>query len=253
MPLLRVLWAETLKTKRTAALWMVFAFPIFVSALLTFLLWQLPSPLLRHPGSQWPFLSRFILQIWTVLVMPLFITLATALMAGLEHPENQWKNLMALPVPRWTVYIAKLIVVSAMVCGSALLIAGGVLAAGVVLGSLDSQLQFPSPIPWGVVLRTVAAATSLMFLAVAIQHWVSLRLKSFTLPVGAGIFVVFMNFVVVGAARGDAWSQYYPWALPVRALQTPAVDVAPLLWLSALAGIVVTVAGCWEFCRREVS
>jgi hypothetical protein len=252
MPLLRVLWAETLKIKRTPTLAMVFAFPIFVVAMMTFLLSQLPSSLLNRPAPHWIPLSRSILQLWTVLIMPLFITLATALMAGLEHQENHWKNLIALPVPRWTIYVAKLIVVTCMVGMTGFLIACGLLISGVVLGSVEKQLQFPAPIPWVAIFRAVGAATGLTFLSVTIQHWFSLRLKSFTLPVWAGIFLVFMNFVIVGAAKGDSWSQYYPWALPVRALQ-PAVDLAPLLWISALAGLVVTAAGCWEFCRREVS
>jgi hypothetical protein len=252
MPLLRVLWAETLKTKRTPTLAMVFAFPIFVVALMTFLLSQLPSSLMNRPAPHWIPLARFILQLWTVLILPLFITLATALMAGLEHPENQWKNLMALPVPRWTIYIAKLIVVTCMVAMTGFLIACGLLISGVVLGSVEKQLHFPSPVPWVAILRMVGAATGLTFLSVTIQHWVSLRLKSFSLPVGAGIFLVFMKFVIIGAAHGDSWTQYFPWALPVRGLQ-PTVDVASLLWFGALAGLVVTAAGCWEFCRREVS
>jgi hypothetical protein len=46
------------------------------------------------------------LDLWATLMMPLFITIETALIAGLEHSENQWKNLLAFPIPRWTIYIA---------------------------------------------------------------------------------------------------------------------------------------------------
>jgi len=145
--LLRVLWAEVLKTKRTIAPWMIVLAPASVVLLMAFLLSQVPSMLLFRGGDLWLGLTRIILVFWAILMMPLYITLATALLAAFEHVENQWKLLLARPVPRWTVYVAKLIVGVTMLGASTTLLVGGVLAAGTVLPVLQSELRFRLPIP----------------------------------------------------------------------------------------------------------
>jgi len=80
--------------------------------------------------------------------MPLYITLETALVAGLDHSENQWKSLLARPVPPWTLYIAKLLVVMAMTVLSTLVLLCGILIDGSVLARVQSAVVFGFPVPW---------------------------------------------------------------------------------------------------------
>ena len=103
MTLLRALHAELLKLKRTMALKMVVLAPGIVVLLLLFVASQAPFSTVRRnaAGGEWMGLAYTHLLFWTVLMLPLFITLEAALVAGLDHAENQWKSLFARPVPRW--------------------------------------------------------------------------------------------------------------------------------------------------------
>ena len=151
MILLRVLHAEALKMKRTLALKMVVIAPISVGVLILFMTSQAPFPMLRRNlgGNEWLELTRANLVVWALLMLPLFITLETALMAGIDHADNQWKSLLTRPVPRWTWYVAKLLVLMVMTAASTLVLLGGVLAAGVILPMIQPEVQFGAPVPWG--------------------------------------------------------------------------------------------------------
>src|ERR1700712_2927519 len=111
-------------------------------------------------------------------MMPLYIALEAALVAGLDHSENQWKSLLARPVPRWTWYIAKLIVIITMLAASTVVLQCGILLAGMILPHLQPELTFAMPIPWISILKPGAYVAALAFLSLTIQHWVSLRWRS---------------------------------------------------------------------------
>src|ERR1035438_7985206 len=121
MMLLRVQHAELLKMKRTIALKMVVIAPAVVVVLILFMASQSPFTTVNRHGikNEWTELAALILRFWAVLMLPLYIALETALLAGLDHEGNQWKSLLARPVPRWTLYVAKLIVAAGMTVGSA--------------------------------------------------------------------------------------------------------------------------------------
>lgn len=150
MILRRALHAEALKMKRTIALKMVVLAPAAVVLLTVFMASQAPFSTLRRNGTtdEWRALTRVNLQFWGLLMMPLYITLETALIAGLDHSENQWKALLARPVPRWTLYVAKLLVVMAMTAASGVVLLCGLLLAGAVLHRLSPELRFGFSIPF---------------------------------------------------------------------------------------------------------
>src|SRR5215210_2586003 len=118
MSLLRALYAELLKLKRTLAIRMVFVAPLLVVTLNFFILWQR-----RKVGpdfKMWDQLSQGSLGVWAVFMMPLLITLETALLNGIDHGEKNWKHIFALPLPRHAVYVGKLIVTQIMIAFSTL-------------------------------------------------------------------------------------------------------------------------------------
>ena len=58
-------------------------------------------------AAAWVFYTQQTLVIWSLLMLPLFVTLETALVAQWEHHSQQWKHLFALPVSRGALYAAK--------------------------------------------------------------------------------------------------------------------------------------------------
>jgi len=186
--------------------------------------------------------------------MPLYVALEAALLAGIDHSENQWKSLLARPVPRWTWYVAKLIVVVAMLATSIVILECSILLAGIILPRLQPELTFGFPVPWASMFKQGAQVAALAFLYITIQHWVSLRWRSFSIGMGVGIVAMVVGYVAAMATlRTPDWPQYFPWALPMLVLSRHPQDVKSALWMSAAIGLVVAAAGCWDFCRREVS
>jgi lantibiotic transport system permease protein len=187
-------------------------------------------------------------------MMPLYITLQTALIAGLDHSENQWKAILARPIPRWTVYVAKVVIVAALTVAASIVLLAGILIAGTVLRAITSEVRFGFPIPFTSILQQTAMMTGLAFLSLTIQQWVSLRWRSFSVATGFGIVATVTTFaMLLAAGQYGSWPEYYPWALPMLVVGRQPHNTAAVLCISAIIGIVVTVVGCMDFCRREVT
>jgi hypothetical protein len=251
--LLRVLPAEILKLKRTNALRMVIVAPLAVIGLVTFLVASVTTLILNQRVELWLSLTRLTLIFWAVLMMPLYVTLETALVAGVDHAEDHWKILLARPVPRWTFYTVKLFVVGVMTLVSMAILVCGVVAAGIILPKIQHDLHFAAVIPIQQIVRKALEVLDLAFLLMAIQHWVSLRWRSFTVSVSFGIVGMVFGYGMLFTARGGSpgFAIYCPWSFPMMPLMNPPADVTPLLWISTALGVAWSVAGCWEFSRRD--
>jgi hypothetical protein len=254
MTLLRALHAEMLKMKRTIALKMVVLSPAIVVLVILFVAAQAPFTVLHRDGNnEWTELARANLKFWAMLMLPLYITLECALIAGLDHSENQWKSLLARPLPRWTLYVAKLTIILSMTAVATLVLLFGILIDGAILPGLQKEAAFQLPVPWAAIFRDVAQVFGLMFLAITIQHWVSLRWGSFSVAVGTGIVASVVAFFAGVARKVDSWPQFFPWALPMLVDERRIHNIQIGLTISGALGLIVAVAGCWDFCRREVT
>ncbi|MBL8214219.1 MAG: ABC transporter permease [Bryobacterales bacterium] len=255
MMFVRALSAELLKLKRTIAAKLVVLAPLSIVVLVLFLASQSPFSTLGRMGvsNEWTALTRVTLMLWTLLLLPLYMTIESALVAGLDHAENQWKSLFARPVPRWTVYVAKFIVVYTMTSAGTVVLVCGVLIDGWLLPRLQAEYRFQPPVPVGPIFRMGLEVAGLAFLALAIQHWVSLRFRSFAVAVATGVMGMVVAYVAVIATHPlGGWPQYFPWALPMLVLSGRPHDLVTGLWVSGLFGLAAMGIGCWDFCRREV-
>jgi lantibiotic transport system permease protein len=253
--LMRVLHAEMLKLKGTIALKIVVLFPVIVALLEFFAVSQAPFSSVNRDGIhyEWAALTLGILRPWGLLMMPLFIALECALVAGLDHSGNQWKSLLARPLPRWTPYVAKLIVVVSMVAASTIVLLCGILFDGAILPHVQPQVVFGFPVPWATMCRQAAQIFGLSFLALAVQHWVSLRWQSFSVAISVGIVGTVLGVAIAGGAdQVENGALYFPWALPTLVVGRPPHNVEAGLLIGGALGLVATLVGCLEFCKREV-
>lgn len=256
MTLLNVLHAEMLKVRRTLAIPAVVLAPTLIALFIFFLGVNSPYSTLNRHGTagEWAALSRASFQFWAALMLPLLITLETALLAGLEHSDSQWKSLLARPLPRWNLYAAKLIVGLALTALSSGLLVLGILANGAILPRVQPELAFASPVPWLDIAREGAEACCLAFLLLAIQNWVALRWKPFSVAVGVGIVgLITGSFTFVAGQQGAKALQLFPWSLPMLVLRSrTSMEISTGLMFSLILGSGVAAVGCWDFCRREV-
>lgn len=259
MVFLRVLSAELLKLKRTIALRMVIVAPLIIPLLTCFGSVGSGRWLnVAGVSNEWNELTNANFQFWSLVALPLYVTIATALIAGVDHSGNHWKSIFARPVPRWTLYVSKLLVAMGMIAASTLIIVGGILAVGTLLPVIRPELVFGPPVPWVAILRRAVQIWGLAFLSLVIQHWVSLRWQSFSVATGFGAIATVMGVIVsaskpVFSQSADWWPQYFPWTLPMLVLTGSPTVINVSLWIGWAAGAILATVGCVDFCTREVT
>ena len=256
MTFLRVLHAEALKLRRTIAWKMAIVAPGIIVLLAFFAAWQAPFSTVNRfgPDHEWEALTRFCMRLWAILMLPLYIMLQSALLAGLDHAGGQWRSILARPLPRWTFYTAKLtFVIGLAVTGNALLVLG-IGLDGAILPHLQREVVFAPPIPWGMILRDCAQVFGLAFAGLAIQSWISLRWQSFSVAMAAGIVLLVLG-VFAGAVgqSTDSSLRFFPSALPMLIMARNVANVTVGLRISVVCGVLVAIAAGIDFCRREVS
>jgi lantibiotic transport system permease protein len=244
MSLLRALHAELLKLKRTLAFRVIFVLPFLVATLQFFIAWRTK----RYPAdfNLWQTLQTSALQIWAVFMLPLLITLETALLNGIEHGDKQWKHIFALPVPRYAVYFAKVIVAQALVLISTFILAALIIAVGFAAMYLRSELANSGPAPYRSIARNASLVWLASWLIIAIHTWVSMRWSGFPIPLGTGIAGTFFALFAASASLG----KYYPWLLPMNVFLEGRATTA--IVLGVVGGLIAVLIGCFEFVRRDV-
>jgi hypothetical protein len=246
--LYRAFSAETLKLKRTLALAMVFIAPLFVVVVYALLLQQTAASRSLH-GVLWSDLLFGTLELWFLLMLPLYVSLQTELLAHVEHTQQTWKHTFALPIPRWAVYGAKFLMALALLAVSSVVLAVGVIPAGALLRAVDPSIGLEGPLPWG---RSLALAMQVFFIAwllVALHGWVALRWSSIVAALGFGIVGM-----VVGALSRESpqWAPWIPWAFPQSVIAGDPARLWLALALGSLGGCAVMAVAVWDLSRREV-
>jgi len=250
MPIfIRVLSTECLKLRRTLAFWMVLVAPL-VMVLLQFAISYKRAPSFLHDGKDaWSPMVHQTVEVWALLMMPMFVTLETSLLAGLENTGKNWKSLLALPAPRWTIYVSKLAVTIALLWIAHAVLIGGTIGSGLLLKLLHPALNL-GQMPLSPFVGPMATVSVSTLLAVAIQHWVSVRWNSYSVAMGFGMCAMIIGVFVVQSPAIGPW---FPWSLTIRAVMNSGADSARITLAAFGGAILAACLGCWEFARREIA
>ena len=249
-PLLRALSAERVKLRGTLAAWLCLIAPLVVVALyvlqLTFM--KIGSRPDVDPAQAWHGFAQSVLVLWSFLMLPLFITLQSALLAGLEHGDRQWKHLLALPLPRHAHYLAKALVLIGMVLAAQAALTLLMPVGGWILMHTQPTFGIAGPPPWAWLVGTNAAIFSASLLMVALHTWISIRWHSFTIAVATGMTATVMGFLIGQSARFGHW---YPWSMPLQVLASKSDHAHFVIVAGLLGGLAVAALGLLDFQRRE--
>lgn len=246
--LLRALHAERLKLRNTLALWLCVLAPLLVATLGIAMLWSNPALLSHAPmDNRWNVAIKTVMSMWAVMMLPLFVTLESALLAGLEHGNQQWKYLLALPLPRSSHYAAKLIaliglVVLATVVLCLLILSGGLmltLTANPALVGLPSWKILPEG-----ALATILAALPM----IAAQLFIGVRWRSFSVAMTSGIVATMIGMFIPHDGMFDRW---FPWAMPSLVVNGSAESLQAVIVVGIVGFCLLTVLGTWDFVRRD--
>jgi hypothetical protein len=203
----------------------------------------------EHP---WFWFAKQTMVFWALLMMPLFITLQTALVANLDHGARAWKHLFAQPVSRAAIYTAKLITSTALIGLSLLGLVFFTAVAGSLLGWLRPDFKFGVEVPWIPLLQMAGLIFVTSWFMVALHNWVALRWANFVVPSALGITMTVIAMVV---CNSDFWVQFYPWTVPALLMMQFGDGLAfpwTSFWIGLGGGWVVALVGGWLFVQREV-
>ena len=257
MEFLRTLQATFITLKRTYAVSLAIAAPLFIVCfrLLIFLV----DNELMH-GRAWNYWFEGNIAFWTGILFVLTISLDIALVVDIDRSAHIWKYLFALPVSRTWIYLSKFIVAIALTFMSGLLLLVASIVVGYLLGAIRPQLGFSLSSPdilyylWVIFLATLAA-----LLLISFYTWISMRTKNFILPVAISIVGEVIN--IVGYDNANI-QKFFPWiyALDIGRIltRTPQTQVysgwSPpvILLISIIGAICVTCLGIMEFKRRDI-
>lgn len=248
--LFRALSAELLKTKRTLTLTLTCLAPLSLAFLEIAIGFEAKNRMYRVGGDSWMTLIGHTAMMWTLLLLPLFITLEMGLLAAQEHDPKTWKQLYALPLPRWSIYAAKQLVGMGVIALSMFCLGWMTVGVGLIGRLCLPGLGFEAPIPWSALLQNLCLSYLASWLMISFHLWVSLRWNNFVLAMAVGIVPTVCGVVMLNSQ----WADYYPWLMPgiVAHGLDQALPYTLSLTLGLVGGILMAFFGGWEASRREV-
>lgn len=246
-----LLWAEWLKTKRSALRWLVLFLPVLMGLVLT---WYVAGrPWIDGSSAFSGFFSC-----WAALALPFLASIIAGQLAAEEEGAGSFMGLLLSAKPRVQLYLSKLLALFVALAVATFLVTA-VFCGGLWLGGYDNTL-----------LGFYAEAALVSWLAVlplaALHLWLAFA-AGLGVSVGVGIGGVLVAAMIGGTLLGDGIWPFVPWAWPLRLAMIPSIlqssqlNAAQLARLSAqsdwacilaaLGGIVVTAASVWWFSRWE--
>jgi hypothetical protein len=249
---IRTLSTELIKMKRTLGFWLALLAPLVVAGLEFLVMASQGEDMMAFANGQpWHWHMKFTLTLWGLFVLPLFVTLETALLAGWEHNNGTWKLLYAQPVPRWMVTTAKQFSGQVLLGISHIFLPFTVIGTGLLLRSLNPAIGLEAPVPWLTMLGYSLLIYLISWLIIAIHSFVSLRWNSFVVAMAVGIVATMSGVFFISSKK---YAPFYPWAMQgliANNLLEDGWPVAQLIW-GIGGGLLVFWLSNLYLSRRDV-
>ena len=239
--------------RRTLSFWLAVIAPVVVASLEFLVMASQGEAMVVDfaDGKPWLWHMKFTLTLWGLFVLPLFATLETTLLAGLEHNNRTWTLLYQQPIPRWMVLTAKQFSTLVLLGISHFVLGISVIGTGLLLRELNPNLGLSLPAPWLEMMGYCLIIYLMSWLIIAVHSSISLRWDSFIVSMGAGIIATMSGVFFINSEK---YAPYYPWAMQGLVANNLLEKGWPVdqLVMGVGGGILVfVVSGLW-LSRRDV-
>lgn len=253
---LHSLQGEWLKKRRSHAAWLVAVGAFFTSTVVVV------ARLVRHRALE-PLYARedFWTQLWhsswesmAIFFLPMGAVLAVSLITQLEYRNNAWKQVRTLPLGDATLFFSKLTVILLMMAQFLLLFSLGIWLSVLIPWILVPGVPYPTaPLPYMDFLRDDLGYFLDCLPIVALQYLISLRFKSFLVPIGTG-FVLWVGSLAALSWHYGALIPYSYCMLDYLKDDASGKSAVPLVDIHAAAGaycLLFIALGYWVFTTRK--
>ena len=223
---------EFAKLRRSLALLLCVAAPLFVAVLM--------AVIFNRQGGKdlaWSMYLTGNAATWAFFMLPMSITALTVLIAQMEHGPRFWNHLLALPVPRASVLLAKLLVTLLLCAAMTLALVVLAPASGLLADALTPGRSLAGSPDVSALAALLARMLASAWFLIALQLWAALRWRSFVPPLVLGIGGTF----VAVAATGSDLGPYFAWLIPTNALARSGDAATTALIVGVVGGAVCSV------------
>lgn len=245
------LQSEWMKTRRSAAAWLVIIGAFFIPSIIVIIRFVKSSSLAVMFKSPQYWQAHFF-QNWQTmafLLLPMGVILCTSLITQIEYRNNTWKQLHATPQFFSTIFFAKLTVIVLMMLQFFILFNIGIYLSGVIPLLFSKEAAYPAqPFPAVFILNANFKFFMGCLPIIALQYLLSLKFKNFMIPLATGLVLL------VGSTFAIQWQYGYsiPYTYPAYTyLQTGAsvkeIKVPVNLQLLSLCVFILVTAASYLF------
>ncbi|NQX70667.1 ABC transporter permease [Paenibacillus alba] len=232
----RTVSAEWLKLRRSRLAFVLSALPI-LSLLIGCANYYFNQTVLQNEWySLWTQVSLFYGEFF----LPVLIAICCAYVCRLEHMNNNWNAVLTSPKSIASVFLAKLVVVSGLIAMVQTFFIVLYVCAGLTLG-----LSFSPPVElFGWVVRGWIASVAIS----AVQLMLSLRIRSFSAPIGITLCGVFVGLGFYVSKLG----MFFPYSLltiGMGVLSQESLSVAENSLFLATTALFTIVFSGWAIRR----
>ena len=248
IPIINGYQSEWLKTKGSAASWLVIIGGCFIPLIMLTATFVNRESIVKTYGSGkfWITYNQQAWQFMAVFLLPVGVILATSLITQLEYKNNTWKQLHTTPQKHAVIFFAKLAVIITMMLQFFIFFNTGIYFSGLIPCLVISDIPFPKePFPWKHFFEYNAGFFTDCLPIVALQYLISLRFKNFLVSIGSGLALL------LGSMFAAQWDHGYifPYTycifnfLDKELFQLKGFGTVNIHFLAAVYFIIFTVSG----------
>ena len=247
---LQLLQNELVKTKNTPAFWITLIGSAFLPMMLGIAYLNEWVKFIPNTSEN-PWLDYYARLVnGLCIVTPLFICLVVALIFNVEHKSQGWKLVFTLPVSKPAIFIHKWLLVAGIIVLYYLLFLLFSIVIAMILGAIHPEFKFLQNRPDSrevtlAVLKSFACNMGIL----AIQFWLSFRIKSVVTTLGIGIAAVITGLL----AKDSTHTHLFAYVDPFKMLgyfYRPHIFWENYVWVSLTYFTVISVLSYFDFTRR---
>jgi hypothetical protein len=197
--------SEWLKTKRSAAFWLMLAGGFFIPVidLIVFIKLRSKIKLPIEGLFSWQLIFNELWQSMVGFLLPVGVILTSSLITQMEFKNNTWKQLHTTPQSYTVIFLSKFSVILLMLLEFFIFFNIGIILCGII-PSLIFEKHFPNQaFPFLFFLKGNVKFFITMLPIVALQYLLSLQFKNFMASIGTGLLVL------IGTLIGSRWQYIF--------------------------------------------